>query len=398
MPIEDVPTTVDMPAQSATRPGVSKRRDLHLRRVVGTMLLVLFATVGTGFAPPALLESPQARTPLFQYQLELAGKTSEKPDIIAESAVIVDGATGKVVYAKNAHARMAPASTTKIMTAIVALENGRLDDLVQIDVNGYAMAGSSIMGITPGEVLTLEDLLYGLMLPSGNDAALAIARHIGGSETEFVRMMNEKAAQLGLKNTHFVNPHGLDDDKHYSSAYDLAMMGRYGMNNPVFARIVGTRAYTARGKATYHLVTGNRLLGQYEGADGVKTGYTEASGQSFVASVSRDGHRVLVSLIRSSDRARDARMLFDYFFENFRWVKLALPPAPFNALPDPEGGSRRLVTESNREEVLAHWEVPYLRDYIWLDSPENVSIGGPVGSASFYLGDSFLVELPAFAK
>ena len=389
------------------------RGDSRLHRLVGTILLVVFCAVGTGFGPPALLESDKAQTPLFGYQMELARGVSEEPSITAESAVIVDGATGKMVYGKNPHMRMAPASTTKIMTAIVALEHGRLDDLVSVDVNGYAMAGSSIMGLTPGEVLTLRDLLYGLMLPSGNDAAIAIARHVAGSETEFVRMMNEKADQLGLKDTHFVNPHGLDDDNHYTSAYDLALMGRYGMSNPEFAKIVGTRAYTARGKSVYQLATGNRLLDQYPGADGVKTGYTEAALQSFVASVNRNGRHVFVSLIRSYDRYSDARTLFDYFFDNYEWVKLDLPPSPFNTLQDANGGERKLAIDASREEVLAHWEVPYLRDHIWLDSAGNARANaqenrndtaqqsasdGPVGSASFYLGDSFLIELPAFAR
>ncbi len=323
---------------------------------------------------------------------------SQKPPINAESAVIMDGATGKVVFAKNPSARRAPASTTKIMTAIVALERGRLDEPVKIDVNGYGMDGSSIMGLTPGEVLTLEDLLYGLMLPSGNDAAIAIARHIAGSETEFVKMMNVKAAQMGLKDTHFVNPHGLDEEDHYSSAYDLATMGRYGMNNPVFARIVGSSTHVAKGKSTYRLVTGNRLLGQYEGADGVKTGTTEASGQSFVASVSRGGHRVFAALIRSNDRLSDARMLFDYFFESYDWVKLAPSVSPFYSAYDQNGVDRRLVGDAMREEVVARWEASNLREYVWLDLPSEPAGDGPSGSISFYLGESFLTELPAYAK
>lgn len=375
-------------------------RKLMLRKVLSVALILFIFFAGTGFGPPAIIESSDGLTPLYQYQLDLVQKERNAPNVIAPAVAIIDGASGKALYTRNAHQRLAPASVTKIMTAILAIENGHLGDYVQIKVNGYAMPGSSIMGIYPGEVLTLEDLLYGLLLPSGNDAALAIAQHVGGSVERFVQMMNEKAAKLGLADTHFVNPHGLDEDGHYSSAYDLAMLGRYAMNNPTFAKIVGTKTYVARGRTTYTLVNGNRLLGQYEGVDGVKTGFTDNAGQSYVASVTRNGHRVFVGLIKSTDRYTDARRLFDYAFANFVWMDLALPSSPFYSISGKDGVKRELKVAVDRAEPFGRWETPYLRSFVQFDDDVLQKEAGDakakenVGSAKFYLGSSILGELP----
>src|SRR3990172_91439 len=178
------------------------------------------------------------------------------------------------------------------MTALLALERGQLDRLVRVDVDASQLGYSSVMGLRPGEELTLEDLLYGLLLPSGNDAALAVAGHLGGSVARFVDLMNQRAAELGLVNTHFANPHGLDAPEHYSSAADLVRLARTAMANPTFAKIVSTRERTVRGKlATYELRNTNRLLGTYPGVDGVKTGSTDAAGQCLVAAAQRGGGR-----------------------------------------------------------------------------------------------------------
>lgn len=372
------------------------------RRAASAFIAFLALTL-TGFGPPALIESSEAQMPLFAYQVGLVEKViSDAPAISAESAAIVDGPTGRMLYGKNAHARMAPASVTKIMTAILALEKGRLSDYVRVNVDGWAMRaanGSSIMGLAPGEILTLEDLLYGLMLPSGNDAAVAIAEHVGGSVENFVRMMNDKAVELGLKDTHFANPHGLDEEGHYSSAYDLAMIGRYAMRNADFARIVGTRAYVANGKHTYSLLNGNRLLGQYQGVDGVKTGYTEKAGQSFVASVNRDGRRVFVGLIRSSDRYRDARLLFDYFFRDFVWVKLSLPRSPFYKLSEGSESTDEIFVLADKVFPVSLWEMPYLRSFVMLKERVDgvqpaLTNDDSAGLVSFYFGDELIETWP----
>ena len=237
----------------------------------------------------------------------------------AESAIVVDGESGAVLYAKSAHTRLAQASTTKIMTAIVAIENGRLDDRVTVDVDSsqlYLATESTVMGLMPGQTVTLQTLLYGLMLSSGNDAAIAISKHIAGSEAKFVEMMNAKAKALGLRDTQFKNPHGLDADGHYSSAYDLAQLARYAMQNPTFASLSSTRHWTADGFDIWNL---NKLLATYAGADGVKPGFTDNAGRCLVGSAVRDGRRVFVTVLRSEDTTADSKALLDYTFDGFRW-------------------------------------------------------------------------------
>lgn len=237
----------------------------------------------------------------------------------AESAVIIDGDSGAVLYAKSAHTRLAQASTTKMMTAIVAIENGRLDDKVTVDVDSqqlYLTTESTVMGLMPGQTVTLETLLYGLMLSSGNDAAIAIAKHVAGSEVRFVELMNAKARELGLRDTQFKNPHGLDATGHYSTAYDLAMLARYGFQNPRFYALSNTRHWNADGFDLWNL---NKLLGSYPGADGVKPGFTDDAGRCLVGSAVRDNHRVFVTVLRSNDTTQDSKWLLDYAFDSFKW-------------------------------------------------------------------------------
>ncbi len=236
-----------------------------------------------------------------------------------ESAVMLDGESGALLYAKSAHARLPQASTTKIMTALVALENGKLDDRVTVDVNSeqlYLTTESTVMGLMPGQTVTLETLLYGLMLSSGNDAAIAIAKHVGGSEARFIEMMNAKAKAMDLRDTQFKNPHGLDADGHYSSAFDLAAMARYGFRNPTFYSLSMTRHWNADGFDLWNL---NKLLNAYPGADGVKPGFTDAAGRCLVGSAVRDGRRVFVVVLKSADPTGDSRGLLDYAFDGFRW-------------------------------------------------------------------------------
>ncbi|MDP2659964.1 MAG: D-alanyl-D-alanine carboxypeptidase, partial [Dehalococcoidia bacterium] len=183
-------------------------------------MLLLLAPFLVGFSPPGITASDEALAPLRPSDLRKM-LAIQRPDLTASAALIMDAATGKVVFEKQSHQRRAPASITKMMTAIVALEKGKLAD--KITVPRIPLPEESSMGLAWGDVLTLEDLLWGLLLPSGNDAATVIAYSLGGgSMSAFVDMMNQKASQMGLKDTHFVNPHGLDEEGHYSTAYDLA--------------------------------------------------------------------------------------------------------------------------------------------------------------------------------
>jgi D-alanyl-D-alanine carboxypeptidase len=243
------------------------------------------------------------------------------PSVSAPEAAVVDDDTGLLLYGRAPHAREAPASTTKIATAIVTLEHVQsLDTVVRVTVDGFGMAaadGSSIMGLAPGQRLTVRTLLYGLLLPSGNDAAEQLARSSGESRDQFVGWMNALASdELGLADTHFVNPSGLDADGHYSSAYDLAQLARRAMREDVFREIVETPQITSEG---FVLVGHNPLIGVYPGADGVKTGSTDAAGHTIVGSAVRDGHRLYAVVMHSDDLLADASGLFDWAWSAFAW-------------------------------------------------------------------------------
>ena len=238
------------------------------------------------------------------------------PYVSARSIAVVEASCGATLYGRREHDRMPPASLTKLMTAAVAIEQGSLDQMITSDVSGVQLldeTGSTIMGVEPGMTLSLRDLLYGLLLPSGNDAAIVIARGVAGSEAAFTTLMNEKAASLALDDSHFTNAHGLYEPGLESSAHDMAILARYIMQNPELRRIVSTIEWRPAwdGPSVWN---GNRLITEYEGADGVKIGYTEESQQTIVASAVRDGRRLIVSAMRSLDRYQDATRLFDWAF------------------------------------------------------------------------------------
>ena len=233
---------------------------------------------------------------------------AEAAQLSATAAILMDADSGEVLYEKDAGRRMRIASTTKIMTALVALERARLTDTVTV-TKDHMVEGSS-MYLKPGETVTVEELLYGLMLCSGNDAALALADCCGGLDT-FVQAMNDKAAALGMKDTSFANPNGLDADNHYSTAYDMALLAAYAAQNPTFRRICSTRTATVGGRT---MINHNKLLTQVEGCIGMKTGYTKAAGRTLVSCAERQGRRlVAVTLCDGNDWA-DHKVLYDLGF------------------------------------------------------------------------------------
>lgn len=243
------------------------------------------------------------------------------PLVEAGAAVVIDAISGRVLYEKNAYSKRAMASTTKIMTAIVAIENGNLDDSVTVSKRAAEIWGSTI-GLKKGQKYTLRELLFGLMLPSGNDAAIAIAEHIGGSVEAFVGMMNDKALELDAKDTQFKSPHGLDMDGHYSTAYDMAIITRYALNNPVFSSIAGTKRASIPGINLYNT---NEMLDAYPGADGVKTGYTGKAGRCLVTSATRDNWRIISVVLNCSTRykrAQSSKNILDYAFSNYKIYRL----------------------------------------------------------------------------
>ncbi len=288
------------------------------------------------------------------FSTEVSGTPELKsPKIEAGAAIVVDMKSGRVLYEKNAYSRKSIASTTKIMTAIVAIERGNLDDVVKVSKRAANIRGS-VIKLRAGEELTLKELLYGLMLKSGNDAAIAIAEHIGGSVEEFAVLMNEKAQELGLKNTQFKTPHGLDTPGHYSTAYELAQIARYALNNPTFSKIVGTQNISITGRSLY---TTNEMLGAYSGADGVKTGYTGQAGRCLVTSVTRNKMRfisVVLNCASRSVRAQSSKVILDYAFNNYSLCNLLEEAENIGNLPVLKGKAQTvpIVPEKGIEMPL----------------------------------------------
>lgn len=239
----------------------------------------------------------------------------------AASAVLMDADTGAILFARHPMEQRSPASTTKIMTALLILEEGRLDDMAVISERAAAVGGTGL-GLRRGQRVMLRDLLWAILLKSANDAALAAAEHVGGSEERFVDRMNAKAAALGMQGTHFANPHGLDDPDHHSTAYDLATLARHALRNPTFAHMVQTREasltiLTGRnGRVVKRMAirTHNQLLGQFFGADGVKTGYTALAGRCLVASATRGDRQLIAVLLNDTRRWVEAAALLEYGF------------------------------------------------------------------------------------
>ena len=230
--------------------------------------------------------------------------------ISAQSGILMDACTGRVLYEKQADQQSLIASTTKIMTALLVCEQCNVLDRMKIPKEAVGIEGSS-MYLQEGEILTLQELLYGLMLHSGNDAAVALAIYCGGTVEGFAAMMNDKARQLGLTGTHFENPHGLDSPNHYSTARDLAMLTAYAMKNPIFSQTVSSKSVRVGSRA---MQNHNKLLWRVEGADGVKTGYTKAAGRILVSSATRDGRRLICVTINDGNDWADHSTLLEKGF------------------------------------------------------------------------------------
>lgn len=235
----------------------------------------------------------------------------EPPHCSAQSAVLYDCTAKRVLWGRNEDKPSLIASTTKIMTALVILENCKLSEPVQIPEEAVGVEGSSVY-LQKGECLTVEELLLGLMLQSGNDAAVALAVHCAGSIPAFAAKMNATAERLEMRQSHFVNPNGLDHPDHYSTALDLAYLTSYALQNPDFARIVSTKQATISGNRCLH--NHNKLLWRYDGCIGVKTGYTRAAGRILVSAAERDGRRLVVVTIGDSEDWNDHCRLLDYGF------------------------------------------------------------------------------------
>lgn len=246
--------------------------------------------------------------------------------INATSAIAIDSDSLRILYEKNAFSKKPMASTTKVMTIIVAIENNSLDDIVTISQKAASTSGSSAQ-LKAGKKIKLEELLYGLMLKSGNDAAVAIAEHTAGSVEGFAKLMNNKAVEIGALNTNFVTPHGLDENNHYSTAYDMAIIASYALKNPTISKIVNTKEktmYFEDGTSVY-LSNTNKLLSLYSGANGVKTGYTGMAGRCLIGSATKNNWQVITVVFgepSSASRLNDTIKILDYCFDTYHLTDL----------------------------------------------------------------------------
>lgn len=299
--------------------------------------VLLFGATLWGFAPDvrAVQDSLVGSIPPEGGIIAAAGEASLSPpptSLSAKSAVLIEVSSGTVVYQKSQDLRLPMASTTKIMTALVAIESLPLDTLITVTEKSVGVEGSSIY-LVVGEVLTLEDLLYALMLESANDAAETIAVAVAGSVSAFADLMNQKAASLGLSNTHFVNPHGLDAENHYTTAKELALLTCAALENSDFRRICTTERHVIplQGEnGARVLVNHNRLLSSYDGCIGVKTGYTKKTGRCLVSAAEREGVRLVAVTLGAPDDWRDHTAMLDYGFSLYE-NQILCEPAFYHA-------------------------------------------------------------------
>lgn len=320
----------------------------------------------------------------------------------ARSSILIEAKTGRVLYESNAHEALPMASTTKVMTALIALEQGTLTDTVTAGRNAFGVPGTSIY-LSEGEQLTLEQMLYGLMLASGNDAAVAIAEHIGGSVSDFCALMTARAEELGCENTVFATPHGLPATGHHTTAWDLAMITREALKNPVFREIVSTQRATlpwAGHEYDRVLTNKNRLLSSYPGAIGVKTGYTKAAGRCLVFAAEREDLCLIGVVLNCPDWFNEAEALLNRGFENWQMVTLLSQDEQVRQIPVENG-----VSDTVRVRAAADVAAPVKLD-AWPDLkidlpdslPAGVEKGQIVGSASLIDQGQVLVSVPLYAE
>ena len=329
-------------------------------------------------------------------------KIAEGPaGISADAAVLMDVATGDVLYGKQANKRRPPASTTKIMTAVLGLELGRSDEVVTVSQKA-ASIGEATLHLDPGEKITLYELITGALVRSGNDACVAIAEHISGSEDQFVQLMNKKAQALGAENTHFENTNGLPCKDHYSTAYDLALMARHGLQIPQFASIIRqkeAKIHFLEPNVFMDLKNTNKLLWNYPYSDGVKTGTTNAAGKCLVASATKGGRQLLAVVLNAPDRFGDAKKLLEWGFENTESVRIAGAGEVVAEFPS----TKKPVPVFIREPIdlsLRKIDRKKLQTRVVWEKSANSSIraGEQVGRFEMWLADRKLYSAPLFSE
>jgi serine-type D-Ala-D-Ala carboxypeptidase (penicillin-binding protein 5/6) len=335
----------------------------------------------------------------FPFKTKASGYTS------ASSAVLMEQQSGRVLYAKEAHQVRRIASITKIMTAILAIESGKLNETVKVSENAVRAEGSSIY-LKPGEKIKLKNLVYGLMLRSGNDAAVAIAEHVGGSLDGFVYLMNQKAEEIGMKNTHFANPHGLDDhEDHFSTAYDMALLTRYAMKNDTYKLISGTKVHRAPNPTeNWDRVwkNKNRLLTElYDYTTGGKTGYTKRAKRTLVTTATKDDLDLIAVTLNGPDDWNDHINMYEYGFKNYKLVNV-LQEGTIKEINEPFY-KKKVYLEHDILYPVASNERDLFKVEFKLQKPkdewrEKEMAPDVVGKALIYFDHQLIEEEPLFYK
>ena len=336
---------------------------------------------------------------LFQHSPVSTGAVGS---VSARNAILMEQQSGRILYEKQAHQPERIASITKIMTAILAIESGKLNDRVKVSNNAAGTEGSSLY-LVPGEKILLEDLVYGLMLRSGNDAAVAISEHVGGSLEGVVFLMNQKAEEIGMKNTHFANPHGLDDhEDHYSTAYDMALLTRYAMNNETFREISGTKVHRAPNpNESWDRVWKNKnrlLTGLYKHSTGGKTGYTKRAKRTLVSTAAKGDLELIAVTLNGPDDWNDHISMFEGGFDQYDLTEI-LPKGKIKGVKDSFYKGKVYLSHSfdypltSEEEKLVRVEYKLLKP---TDDQDLRKIPEVVGKAEVYLDKEKIKELPIY--
>lgn len=330
-----------------------------------------------------------------------------QPNVNAHSALLMDLGSGRILYAKNMHERLPQASTTKIVTAVLALEKLDLNKKVRISKQAAAV-GEASMGLRQGEILSVKDLLYGLLLQSGNDAAVALAEAVSGSEKKFVREMNQFVKKIGAKNTNYANPHGLDDANHYSTAYDLALISRYALKHPVFRTMVSTmmQPVDRLGWSEPQLIKNkNRLLtGEdeyYAYANGVKPGYTSQAGNCLVSSATKDGQSLLAVVLNARDVYGESKDLLEWGFGTFQQASVLKKGEVAGYLIVKNGVKETVpaVAKADLSLPVLSLEKASIKKQIVLPNEINAPVhqGQWLGQVKFFLKDKQLIAVDLIA-
>ncbi|MFK4997723.1 D-alanyl-D-alanine carboxypeptidase family protein [Bacillus sp. N9] len=330
--------------------------------------------------------------------LTLSPNNASAISVSAAGAILMEQQSGRVLYEKNPHDIRRIASITKIMTAIIAIESGKLNDSVKVSKKAVYTEGSSVY-LQQGELIRLEDLVYGLMLRSGNDAAIAIAEHVGGSVEGFVFLMNQKAEEIGMGNTAFANPHGLDDhEDHYSTPYDMALLTRYAMENETYQKISGTKVYTfERKQGTQQWKNKNRLLMMYPYSTGGKTGFTKRASRTLVTTASKDGVNLIAVTLNDPNDWDDHAAMYEYGFATYE-IKRLLNKGPILEVKDIK--NKEVYIKEDFYYPLSDTDLKELKiEYKLLSRTKlKEKKSGKVGLAIVYFQNDPIKKLPIYIK